>query len=241
KLGDDSRLSAAKSPRLWVQSTSVPLTGRVPRGWRPEAPSWRHVGQASGRDGHDASLWCITLPHLFQNPLFVEAKKKVSYNCCSQGTICLQIQMQKNSFTPGERVIFTTEVSNQTGKCIKTVVFALYAHVQYRGFTPKAEQRSRVDSSTLLRQEANTQIAPFNTAKIVSTLGLPPVLSVSSDVADSEIMSTQYELVGTVHLPWSLTCVKAKVPIVITRTALDSDSCPLQEGAGVPVREDCQH
>ncbi|XP_006904181.2 arrestin domain-containing protein 5 [Pteropus alecto] len=176
-----------------------------------------------------------------QNPLFVEAKKKVSYNCCSQGTICLQIQMQKNSFTPGERVIFTTEVSNQTGKCIKTVVFALYAHVQYRGFTPKAEQRSRMDSSTLLRQEANTQIAPFNTAKIVSTLGLPPVLSVSSDVADSEIMSTQYELVGTVHLPWSLTCVKAKVPIVITRTALDSDSCQPQEGAGVPVREDCQH
>lgn len=179
-------------------------------------------------------------PPPFQNPLFVEAEKKVSYNCCSQGTIGLQIRMEKNSFTPGERVVFTTEVSNQTGKCIKAVVFALYAHVQYRGFTPKAEQRARVDSSTLLRQEANTHIAPFNTAKIVSTFGLPPVLSVSSTMADSEIMSTQYELVGTVHLPWSLTCVKARVPIIITRTALDSDSCQPQEGAGGLVREDCQ-
>lgn len=217
----------------------MPLTGRVPRGWRPEAPSWRHVGQASGRSGHDSSPLRITLPPL-QNPLFVEAEKKVSYNCCSQGTIGLQIRMEKNSFTPGERVVFTTEVSNQTGKCIKAVVFALYAHVQYRGFTPKAEQRARVDSSTLLRQEANTHIAPFNTAKIVSTFGLPPVLSVSSTMADSEIMSTQYELVGTVHLPWSLTCVKARVPIIITRTALDSDSCQPQEGAGGLVREDCQ-
>lgn len=177
---------------------------------------------------------------LFQKPLFVEAEKKVSYNCCSQGAIGLQIQMEKNRFTPGEKVVFTTEVSNQTGKCIKTVIFALYAHVQYWGFTPKAEQRSRVDSSALLRQEANTQIAPFNTAKIISTFGLPPVLSVSSDMASSKIMSTQYELVGTVHLPWSLTCVKAKVPIVIARTPPDSDGCQPQEGAGALAREDCQ-
>nr|KAF6400364.1 arrestin domain containing 5 [Rousettus aegyptiacus] len=175
-----------------------------------------------------------------QKPLFVEAEKKVSYNCCSQGAIGLQIQMEKNRFTPGEKVVFTTEVSNQTGKCIKTVIFALYAHVQYWGFTPKAEQRSRVDSSALLRQEANTQIAPFNTAKIISTFGLPPVLSVSSDMASSKIMSTQYELVGTVHLPWSLTCVKAKVPIVIARTPPDSDGCQPQEGAGALAREDCQ-
>lgn len=170
----------------------------------------------------------------------MEAEKKVSYNCCSQGAIGLQIQMEKNRFTPGEKVVFTTEVSNQTGKCIKTVIFALYAHVQYWGFTPKAEQRSRVDSSALLRQEANTQIAPFNTAKIISTFGLPPVLSVSSDMASSKIMSTQYELVGTVHLPWSLTCVKAKVPIVIARTPPDSDGCQPQEGAGALAREDCQ-
>ncbi|KAF6305778.1 arrestin domain containing 5 [Rhinolophus ferrumequinum] len=176
-----------------------------------------------------------------QNPLSVEAEKEVSYNCCSRGAVCLQIQMEKNTFTPGERVIFTTEIRNQTSKCIKTVIFALYAHVQYKGFTPKAGQRLRVDSSELLRQAANTQITPFNTTKIVSTFGLPQVLSVSSDMRDSEIMSTQYELVGTVHLPWSLASIKAKVPIIITSTPPDSDRCQLQVGGVLPASEDCQN
>lgn len=170
----------------------------------------------------------------------MEAEKKVSYNCCSQGTICLQIQMEQNTFTPGGRVIFTTDINNQTSKCIKTVIFALYAHVQYEGFTPNAERRSRVDSSELLRQEANTQITPFNTTKIVSTLNLPQVLSVSSCTQDGEIMSTRYELVSTVHLPWSLTSVKAKVPIIITSAPVDPDSCPLLEGAASPESQECQ-
>nr|KAF6479097.1 arrestin domain containing 5 [Molossus molossus] len=155
-----------------------------------------------------------------QNPLFVETEKKVSYNCCSQGTICLQIQ---------------------TSKYIKTVTFALYTHVQYEGFTPKAERRSRVDSSELLRQEVNTQITPFNITKIISIFNLPKVLSVSSDMQDGEIMSTQYQLVSIVHLPWSLTSVKAKIPITITSASLDSQSCQLQEGSVLPVSEDCQN
>ncbi|MBW04628.1 Arrestin domain-containing protein 5, partial [Eschrichtius robustus] len=175
------------------------------------------------------------------NPLFVEAEKKISYNCCSQGTICLQIQMEKNTFTPGERVIFTTEINNQTSKCIRTVIFALYAHVQYEGFTPNAERRSRVDSSELLRQEANTQITPFNTTKIVSTFHLPPVLSVSGGTQDSEIMNTHYELVSTVHLPWSLTSVKVKVPIIITRAPVDLDGCGLLDGSSVTVSLDHQN
>lgn len=146
--------------------------------------------------------------------------------------------MEKNTFTPGERVIFTTEINNHTGKCIRTVIFALYAHVRYEGFTPKAERRSRVDSSELLRQEANTQITPFDTTKIVSTFSLPQVLSVSNVVQDSEIMSTQYELVGTVHLPWPLTSLKAKIPIVITSKPLDSGNCQLPAAEGSSVTQE---
>ncbi|XP_037679988.1 arrestin domain-containing protein 5 [Choloepus didactylus] len=165
----------------------------------------------------------------FQNPLFVETEKKISCNCCSQGTICLQIQMDKNVFQPGERLIFTTEINNQTSKCLKTVVFALYAHVQYEGFTPKEEWRTRTESSELLRQEANTQIPPFDATKIVSTFQLPLVLSLSSGPPDGEIMKTRYELAITVHLPWSLTTVKARVPIIITSSPVDSAGGQLLE------------
>ncbi|XP_042784021.1 arrestin domain-containing protein 5 isoform X2 [Panthera leo] len=153
----------------------------------------------------------------------------------------LQIQMEKNTFAPGEGIVFTTEISNHSGKSIKTVVFALYAHVRYEGFTPKAERRSREDSSELLRQEANTQIAPFDATKIVSTLNLPQVLSVSSSTRDGEIMSTRYELVSTVHLPWSLTCVKAKVPIIVTGAPVDTAGCQPLEGAALPVSQECQN
>ncbi|KAL4663511.1 hypothetical protein H8957_013669 [Semnopithecus entellus] len=176
-----------------------------------------------------------------QNPLLVEAEEKVSYNCCRQGTICLQIQMEKNTFTPGEKVIFTTEINNQTSKCIKTVIYALYAHVQYEGFTPSAERRSRLDSSELLRQEANTPMTRFNTTKIVSTFNLPLLLSVSSSTRDGEIMHTRYELVITVHLPWSLTSLKAKVPIIITSASADSASCQSSEDGVLPVSPDHQN
>ncbi|XP_011822762.1 arrestin domain-containing protein 5 isoform X1 [Macaca thibetana thibetana] len=176
-----------------------------------------------------------------QNPLLVEAEEKVSYNCCRQGTICLQIQMEKNTFTPGEKVVFTTEINNQTSKCIKTVIFALYAHVQYEGFTPGAERRSRLDSSELLRQEANTHMTRFNTTKIVSTFNLPVLLSVSSSTRDGEIMHTRYELVITVHLPWSLTSLKAKVPIIITSASVDSAGCQSSEDGVLPVSPDHQN
>uniref|UniRef100_A0A5F8AJC8 Arrestin domain containing 5 n=2 Tax=Macaca mulatta TaxID=9544 RepID=A0A5F8AJC8_MACMU len=176
-----------------------------------------------------------------QNPLLVEAEEKVSYNCCRQGTICLQIQMEKNTFTPGEKVVFTTEINNQTSKCIKTVIFALYAHVRYEGFTPGAERRSRLDSSELLRQEANTHMTRFNTTKIVSTFSLPVLLSVSSSTRDGEIMHTRYELVITVHLPWSLTSLKAKVPIIITSASVDSAGCQSSEDGVLPVSPDHQN
>ncbi|XP_025224609.1 LOW QUALITY PROTEIN: arrestin domain-containing protein 5 [Theropithecus gelada] len=176
-----------------------------------------------------------------QNPLLVEAEEKVSYNCCRQGTICLQIQMEKNTFTPGEKVVFTTEINNQTSKCIKTVIFALYAHVQYEGFTPGAERRSRLDSSEVLRQEANTHMTRFNTTKIVSTFNLPVLLSVSSSTRDGEIMHTRYELVITVHLPWSLTSLKAKVPIIITSASADSAGCQSSEDGVLPVSPDHQN
>lgn len=45
-------------------------------------------------------------------------------------------------------------------------------------------------------------------------------------------MNTQYELVSTVHLPWSLTSVKAKVPIIITSNPVDSN----QTAAGCRTR-----
>lgn len=152
----------------------------------------------------------------------MRVEKRVSYNCCSRGTVGLEVHMDKNTFTPGEKVAFTTEIHNQTGRCIRSVVSALHAHVQYEAFTPSAERRCRTDSSQLLRQEAGAHIAAFTTTNVVSAFSLPLLLAVSGSVPQQELMHTRYELVVTVPLPWSLTSVKARVPIIVTRSPADS-------------------
>lgn len=222
-------------PRLQILYRSLLLRSATAPGLQEVCR--RNGRQASAPCGRDPSQ--LPIPP-FQNPLSVEAEKKVSYNCCRQGTISLQIRMEKNTFAPGEKIVLTTQINNRTSKCLRTVVFALYTHVRYEGFTPKAEPRWRVESSELLRHEANTQITPFDTTTIVSTLKLPLVLSVSSRTGNGELMSTRYELVGTVHLPWSLTCVKAKVPITVASALVDAASCQPRERAALPTSQDCQ-
>ncbi|XP_051685829.2 arrestin domain-containing protein 5 [Oryctolagus cuniculus] len=175
--------------------------------------------------------------NLLQNPLLVEAEKRVPYNCCSQGSVRLRVRMDKSVFAPGEKVAFTAEIGNQTSKCIRTVAFALYAHAQYQGFTPSAERRLRADSSELLRQEANTHIGAFGTSKVVSAFHLPPVLPVSGGSREDALVHTRYELVVTVHLPWSLSGVKAKVPLVIARSPADADAAPGRTPPPSPERQ----
>lgn len=199
------------------ECSKVPRAGDTNLG--PTFPAVPH------RSAGDSISLRGSIPFPLQNPLSVEAEKKVSYNCCSQGWVSLHVQMSKNTFVPGEKVTFTSEIRNHTGKYIKTVVFALYAHVQYEGFTPSAERRRRADSSELLRQMANARIPAFSSTTVVSAFNLPLVLSVSSGSQENEIMRTSYELVVTIHLPWSLSTVKARLPMIITSTRDDKPKC----------------
>uniref|UniRef100_A0A8C8RXW5 Arrestin domain containing 5 n=1 Tax=Pelusios castaneus TaxID=367368 RepID=A0A8C8RXW5_9SAUR len=152
-------------------------------------------------------------------PLVVEVNKDVVYHCCfGHGLVIVQISLVKNTFAPGENIIFTTEINNQTGKSIKKVVFALYSIILYLGYTARAEQRSLEDRNELMRLESRTKAAPFEITRITSMLSLPRLLSVSSFNIASEIMEVRYELIGTVYLPSSMATVVAKIPIIIHTT-----------------------
>ncbi|KAM5237841.1 arrestin domain-containing protein 5 [Ctenodactylus gundi] len=166
---------------------------------------------------------------VLQKPLLVEARKKVSYNCCQAGTVSLQVQMDKNTFVPGEKMALTTEIRNQTRKRLRSMVVALYVHMRYKGFTPGAERRWHEDSSEVLRQEAEAYVGAFATTRVVTALALPLVLAVSGGSPDPDFMRTHYELVITVHLPWSLASLRAKVPVIITSSPTDSGHSPLPQ------------
>ncbi|XP_042697437.1 arrestin domain-containing protein 5 [Chrysemys picta bellii] len=163
-----------------------------------------------------------TLPPLpIQYPLVVEVNKHVAYHCCfKHGLVILRISLVKNTFAPGEQIIFTTEIDNQTGRSIRKVVFALYSIILYLGYTVRAERRSLEDRNEVMRLESRTKAAPFEVTRITSMFSLPKLLSVSSMSIANEIMEVRYELIGTVYLPWSMTTIVAKVPIIIRTTAV---------------------
>ncbi|XP_007525005.1 arrestin domain-containing protein 5 [Erinaceus europaeus] len=158
-----------------------------------------------------------THSHLLQErPLSASAEKKVSYHCCGRGWVRLQLWLEQSTFRPGETLSFTAEVQNRTARAIRAVVAVLVAHVSYQGFTPSAERRSRADSTQLLRREAPGPIAPFSTGRVGATLSLPTVLALSGPGPNqNDLMSTHYELLSSVRLPWSLSSVKAALPIFI--------------------------
>ncbi|KAG6934872.1 arrestin domain containing 5 [Chelydra serpentina] len=156
-----------------------------------------------------------------QYPLVVEVDKHIDYHCCfKNGLVILRISLAKNTFAPGEHINFTTEIDNQTGRSIRKVVFALYSIILYLGYTVRAERRSLEDRKEVMRLESRTKAAPFEITRITSMLSLPKLLSVSSMSLANEIMEIRYELIGTVYLPWSMTTVVAKVPIIIRTTAV---------------------
>ncbi|NXE46780.1 ARRD5 protein, partial [Casuarius casuarius] len=150
------------------------------------------------------------------DPLMVEARKDAVYLCCfSRGSVILRIYLEKNIFSPGETIVFITDISNRTCKYIRKVVFAVHCIVLYRGFDSRGEQRSLEDRSEVTRLESWTNTAPFQVMRVTSTLVLPKPLPVTSMLTGSEIMSFRYELVGTSDLPCTSSTMVGRVPVIV--------------------------
>ncbi|XP_025928201.1 arrestin domain-containing protein 5 [Apteryx rowi] len=150
------------------------------------------------------------------DPLVVEARKDAVYLCCfSRGSVILRIYLQKNIFSPGETIVFMTDISNRTCKYIRKVVFAVHCIVLYRGFNSRGEQCSLEDGSEVTRLESRTNTAPFQVMRVTSMLVLPKPLPVTSMLMRNEIMSFRYELVGTSNFPCTSSTMVGRVPIIV--------------------------
>uniref|UniRef100_A0A8B9Q8C1 Arrestin domain containing 5 n=1 Tax=Apteryx owenii TaxID=8824 RepID=A0A8B9Q8C1_APTOW len=151
-----------------------------------------------------------------EDPLVVEARKDAVYLCCfSRGSVILRICLQKNIFSPGETIVFMTDISNRTCKYIRKVVFAVHCIVLYRGFNSRGEQCSLEDRSEVTRLESRTNTAPFQVMRVTSMLVLPKPLPVTSMLTRNEIMSFRYELVGTSNFPCTSSTMVGRVPIIV--------------------------
>ncbi|XP_077188207.1 arrestin domain-containing protein 5 [Paroedura picta] len=154
-------------------------------------------------------------------PLVVEVEKQLTHSCCFRSApITVRISLCKNIFRPGDNVSFTTEITNQTGKSIKKVVFILHSIVLYKGFNLRAERRTLEERSDLLRLESHLEAGSCVDTKIHSTLLLPKVMLVTSNRKSNDIMDVGYDLTGTIYFP-CMSSVEARIPIVIRNEAAD--------------------
>ncbi|KAH0625840.1 hypothetical protein JD844_034171 [Phrynosoma platyrhinos] len=153
-------------------------------------------------------------------PLAVEVQKVLLYNCCFHSApITVRLSLDKSIYAPGDDIGFTTEITNQTGKSIKKVVFALHSVVLYKAFNLRAEQRTLEQREEMVRLESHVASDPCEVTKIHSIISLPKVMPVSSSCRSDDIMDIGYELTATVHFPWCMSTVVAKIPIVIRNIA----------------------
>ncbi|KAJ7308444.1 hypothetical protein JRQ81_008993 [Phrynocephalus forsythii] len=154
-------------------------------------------------------------------PLVVEVRKVLLYNCCLTGRpIILRMSLARSIYSPGDHLAFTTEITNETGKSIKKVVFALYSVVVYKAFNLRAERRTLEQREEVARLESPVASGHGEVTRIQTTLVLPQVMPVSSGSHWSDdIMEVGYELTGVVHFPWCLKKVVAKIPVVVRNEA----------------------
>ncbi|NXA33687.1 ARRD5 protein, partial [Eudromia elegans] len=155
-------------------------------------------------------------PTSVQDPLMVETRKDAVYLCCfSRGSVILRIYLEKNVFSPGDPIVFVTDISNRTCKYIRKVVFAVHCIVLYKGVNSRGEQRSLEDRSEVTRLESQTDTGPFQVMRVTGTLVLPKPLPITSTRMENEIMSFRYELVGTSNIPCTPSAMVGRVPVII--------------------------
>ncbi|XP_060089437.1 arrestin domain-containing protein 5 [Heteronotia binoei] len=154
-------------------------------------------------------------------PLVVEVEKELNHSCCFKSApITLRLSLCKNIFSPGDNIAFTTEITNQTGKSIRKVVFILHSVVLYKGFNLRAEHRTLEERNDLLRLESHLEAGSCVDTKIHSTLLLPKVMMVTSSHKSDDIMDIGYDLTGTVYFP-CMSSVEARIPIIIRNEIQD--------------------
>lgn len=157
----------------------------------------------------------------FKYPLVVEVKKILTYNCCFKSApITSRLSLTKNIFAPGDHVSFTTQITNQTGKSIKKVIFALYSIVLYKAFNLRSERRTLEVRDEIIRQETHLDRGASEVTKIQTILPLPKVMPVSSSQKSDDIMDITYELMSTIYFPWCMHSVVARIPIIVQNEAL---------------------
>nr|XP_008120429.1 PREDICTED: arrestin domain-containing protein 5 [Anolis carolinensis] len=156
---------------------------------------------------------------MFQFPLVVEIRKTLLYNCCFQSApVTVRLSLEKGIFTPGDEICFAAEISNETGRSLKKVVFALHSVVLYKAFNLRAERRTLEQREEVTRLESPVGSGPTcPVTRVRGALALPRVLPVSSGGRRSEedIMDVGYELTATAHFPWCLRTISARIPIVV--------------------------
>ncbi|XP_078280002.1 arrestin domain-containing protein 5-like [Rhinoraja longicauda] len=150
-------------------------------------------------------------------PLLFSVERDISYWCWKSPGITMNVSVHKRGFIPGDDIIITSEISNQTGRYLRLITYALAAEIKYKAFVQEAfcdHYRELIEKSDLRRMEAVIEAPPKQTTKIIGSLQLPKPMFVS-DMSKCKMISVSYQLEVAIPIPKHRIMVSTRAPIKI--------------------------
>ncbi|XP_032903206.1 arrestin domain-containing protein 5 [Amblyraja radiata] len=156
-------------------------------------------------------------------PMLFSVEKVISYWCWKSPGININVSVGKRGFVPGDDIIITTEISNQTGRHLRLITYAIAAEIKYKAFVQEAfcdHYRELIEKSDLRKMEAVIEAPPKQNTKIIGSLQLPKPMFIS-DMSKCKIISVSYQLVVAIPIPTHRITVSTTAPIKIGTTRVN--------------------
>ncbi|XP_051894228.1 arrestin domain-containing protein 5-like [Pristis pectinata] len=150
-------------------------------------------------------------------PLMFAAEKDISYWCWKFPGIAMTVTVDKRGFVPGDDIIITSEISNQTPKYLRLISYTIAAEIKYKAFVQEAfcdHYRELIEKSNLKTMQAAIEAPPRQVTKILGSLQLPKPMFVT-DMSRCKIISVSYQLEVAIPIPTHRIMVTARAPIKI--------------------------
>ncbi|XP_059848395.1 arrestin domain-containing protein 5-like [Hypanus sabinus] len=150
-------------------------------------------------------------------PLVFAAERDISYWCWKFPGVAMNVTVDKSGFVPGDDIIITCEISNQTPKYLRLISYTIAAEIKYKAFIQEAfcdHYRELIEKTNLKTMQARIEAPPRQVTKILGSLQLPKPMFVT-DMSRCKIISVSYQLVVAIPIPAHRIMVTTTAPIKI--------------------------
>ncbi|KAK6186164.1 hypothetical protein SNE40_008257 [Patella caerulea] len=131
-----------------------------------------------------------------REPSIIQKEESVESCCCEEGTVFLQLKIEKSGFVPGETINFTIDCHNNSTVDIGRVSLDLLQNVTYQGYSDSlfssGSPKYHTKTTPLGLFESGEGIESHKYTSLKRSVGLPAMPP--SKLEGCSIITTEYEL-----------------------------------------------